>query len=40
MGKVLDISVPNRRTENCLELPGLPLFQQNDWGWLHKNLDF
>ena len=25
VGKVLDISVLNRRTENCPELPGMPL---------------
>ena len=31
MGKYLEISVLNRRVQNCLELPGLPLF--GPWRW-------
>ena len=31
VGKFLDISVLNRRAENCPELPGLPLSSINHW---------
>ena len=30
VGKFLDISVLNRRTENCPELPRLPLLETHD----------
>ena len=35
VGKFLDISVLNRRAENCPELPGLPLHVYTDFILLH-----